>query len=439
MSIDRKVQEALAAGVPMKEIQKVLGNNAMKARDRNTRAQLMNAGGAVYKQIGGQLRNNAAAARNAKVGGSLIQGGLKGIGTAQSNLAQGIGQAGLNNRSFSPTQSALSPIGDAAAARGEAEAQYQKDLSGIAQGEQARADRLAKEEAASAAASEKEGLEAKDKRQIYLDQVDLAKQAILELGKGAAKVINFAVSPKVTKVIKASTLGATRVSGLKEGVNLSALEADLMVDAINAYWGAQSPELNSYYRMRQLANELRVIARKKIAGQGQVTEGEADVVYNTVFGFDQPADSVASNLKSLMGRAAKQAMITTPNVPYTSTPAFTIDVTAEDLGLPSLIDKANEAKDVASEKISDIQGAVTDKVDTVKETVESAVDKVKSIAGVKGSGTQEDPYKVPVGRITKKSVLNWLEDKDLPDDSYVTWKKISGTVEQLVEYLTKEK
>ena len=147
MSIDRKVQEALAAGVPMQEIQKVLGNNVMKAKNPNERQRLMNAGGAVYKQVGGQLRSNAAAARNARVGGAMLQGGLKGIGTVQSNLAQGIGQAGLNNRSFSPTQSALSPLGDAAAARGEADAQYQKDLSGIAQGEQARADRLAREEA----------------------------------------------------------------------------------------------------------------------------------------------------------------------------------------------------------------------------------------------------------------------------------------------------
>ena len=167
MSIDRKVQEALRAGVPMQEIQRVLGNNAMKAKDPGTRQQLMNAGGAVYKQRGGPInfgpfsfkpggpiggqgagaRDQALAARNSKAGGALLQGGLKGIGTVQGNLAQGIGQAGLNNRSFSPTQSALSPLGDAAAARGEADAQYQKDLSGIAQGEQARADRLAKEEA----------------------------------------------------------------------------------------------------------------------------------------------------------------------------------------------------------------------------------------------------------------------------------------------------
>ena len=138
MSIERKVQEALALGVPMKDINRVLQSNAMKSRDPNVRSQLMNAGGAVYKQVGGSVGNvyaqnqaAAKAARDAQQKGTMLQGGLKTIGNVQSNLAAGIGQAGLNNQAFAPTSS-LGTIGDTAQAQGLLEAQYQGDTANIA-------------------------------------------------------------------------------------------------------------------------------------------------------------------------------------------------------------------------------------------------------------------------------------------------------------------
>ena len=179
----------------------------------------------------------------------------------------------------------------------------------------------------------KQDAEAEEKLTLYRSQLEWATKAIQQLNQGAAAVINFAISPAVRKLARAAAVTETRLSGLKEGVNLDETTKGYIVDAVNNYWGAQSAELSAYYALRQSANELRVIARKKIAGQGQVTEGEAEVVYNTVFGFDQPADTVANNLKNIIQKASKEIGETPPVVDYKSEPGFSKSITAKDLGL----------------------------------------------------------------------------------------------------------
>ena len=176
MSLEKKVQEALALGVPMRDINRVLQGNAMKSKDPMVRQQLMNAGGAIYRQRGGPInfgpisfdpggpiggrgagpRDQALAARNSRVGGAMVGGGLRTVGGVQQNLAGGIGQAGLKNRAFTPT-SALEGVAGAAEARGQADAAYQDRLAQIGEGEAARAredalraDELAREEAGKA-------------------------------------------------------------------------------------------------------------------------------------------------------------------------------------------------------------------------------------------------------------------------------------------------
>ena len=66
-----------------------------------------------------------------------------------------------------------------------------------------------------------------------------------------------------------------------------------------------------------------------------------------------------------------------------------------------------------------------------------ATNAIKTTFAGSGSGTEEDPYVVPKTKLTKKSVLTWLDKQDIPDDAIITWKKITGTVAQLIEYLTK--
>ena len=439
MSIDRKVQEARSMGVPEREIQRVLQNNAMKARDGNTRAQLMNAGGAVYKQIGGQLRNNAAAARDAKVGGSLIQGGLKGIGTAQSNLAQGIGQAGLNNRSFSPTQSALSPIGDAAAARGQAEAQYQKDLSGIAQGEQARADAQAAKAEEKAEQDKKDAAKKDEQAQLYrrysssaqkaLAYVDPASPALDALSKAEAAANAAYATAAVIPIVNQGTaaLGQVRENSIHKWMR---------------NWAQKSKRNQASYEAFKLlegsVTELTTTALKA-QGPGPKTDFDFVVAARSTADLSATPGAIKKSLQRLITNAGEELTALGVDIPTAATDNIILPDAPKTYDSPKIdgpqqqygVDNKDILGAVGINKAKGVADAVADKVETVK-------DKVKSITGVKGSGTQEDPYKVPIGRITKKSVINWLEDKDLPDGSYVTWKKISGTVEQLVEYLTEE-
>ena len=422
------------------------------------RAAEMNAGDAVYKQIGGaiqgaavqdaglgrDLRNRALRERNARARGALLQGGLAGQGIASANQAGLIGQAGLQNRSFTPRAGALEAIGRGYQGEADAEAGYQQRLGDISQSEfdraeserirqeditredELREERFAREDASAAEKRADKAAKEGDKKALYKEQVSLAAEAINELNKGAGAVINFAISPAVTKAARAAAVVETRASGLQQGVNIGKTSTEYLEDAINNYFGAQSTELQSYYALRQLANELRVIARKKIAGQGQVTEGEADVVYNTVFGFDQPADTVAHNLKRLMQRASMAGGGTIPSTSYTSTPAFTKEVTGSELGFGAFKDKVGET-------VGNVKDAVTDKTGEVKDKIKDTF----SFSG-KGSGTEEDPYVVPTIKRSKSATLKWLEKQDIPDTAFIKWKDRTDTVANLIIYLTRE-
>ena len=266
--------------------------------------------------------------------------------------------------------------------------------------------------------------EAAEETQTYESQISFAEAGVEELGKGAGAVINFAISPTVRKLARAAAITETRFSGLKEGVNLDRVTDGYLEDAINNYWGASAPELKSYYRLRQVANELRVIARQKIAGQGQVTEGEADVVYNTVFGFDQPADTVASNLMALRDRAAAAINKTVAPLQYESTPAF---VEGEDL-------RSKLGLNISSEALEE-----------VGETAENLKQWAgKKLSGVKGTGTQEDPYEVPLrvrtltGGISYDKFVDWLDKNEIPGEAIITFREMTGTVDQLLEILQQQ-
>ena len=146
-----KIKEAREKGVPEADINKILQNNAMKARD-------------------------------AKVRGAFIQAGLGGVGKVQSNLAQGIGQAGLNNRSFAPTESALGGLGDAAAARGQADAELAGEESRIARDDQERTDKLAREDANRESYGQSGGVSSQLSKDDYAKMEQLLRQANPHIG-----------------------------------------------------------------------------------------------------------------------------------------------------------------------------------------------------------------------------------------------------------------
>ena len=113
-SLDGKIREALGLGVPQKDIDMVLRNNAMKAR-------------------------------NADVRGTLLGAGLRGAGKAQQNQSGLITQAGLDNQAFTPGDSGLGSVGEGLTQAGKADARYQKELTRIDEASLKRAEDKAAE------------------------------------------------------------------------------------------------------------------------------------------------------------------------------------------------------------------------------------------------------------------------------------------------------
>ena len=275
-----KIKEARDKGVPEADISRVLKNNAMKARDAKTR-------------------------------GALLQGGLGAIGQSRDNLSRGL--AGAERGTAAPTYtSGLSNIGAGVAARGEAEAEYQGELSNIAKDKQVRDDRLAKETAdrelrekeiadRKSKAEAKELKDREDLKKAQEAQVRYAKNAILELNKGAGKILNFASSAEVRKTVRFTGLAAIRLSNAQQSIHEWTEET--MPEVINEYWqGRDQAALGSYTRLKTDVYNLYVEGRKRLAGQGQITEKESALIYETVVSLSNNANSLATALQYLINK-----------------------------------------------------------------------------------------------------------------------------------------
>ena len=97
--------------------------------------------GASPQQIQSVLKNNAMKARNARVRGALVGGGLQSLGKTSENMAGLTTQAGLQNKTFTPTPN-LGGVAQGIKEAGHAEAKYQDELSRIDESQQARSDKL---------------------------------------------------------------------------------------------------------------------------------------------------------------------------------------------------------------------------------------------------------------------------------------------------------
>ena len=304
MSIQNKILEALRAGVPQQEVQSTLRNNAMKARD-------------------------------ARVRGALMSAGQEAAGIAAKNQAGLITQAGINNQSFTPQAGAQAALGRGAQQVGEAEATYQGDLSQIQRDEEARADRLEREryerqleaDKIQAGKDKAEAAALKDKTDlanVQRKQMGLAEEAILELGKGAGAVLNFAVSREVIKVIRASAIAIPRISGLTTFDTHGYIE-ETKPEVINE-WFQTTPEgqaqLNAFSRMKNAVYQMYVEARKQLQGQGQITEKESGLIYETVASLTHNSDAVAASLQRMINVLSKELGVEPKQVPYESVPAF---------------------------------------------------------------------------------------------------------------------
>lgn len=381
-----KVQEALGSGVPAGDITKSLRQNAMRARDATQRGALLRAAQAA----GDITRANQA---------SLIQ------------------TAGLKGTPYQPRTGAGAAIGQGLQEAGQAEAQYQQELSQIERDEQARQDELAKEKKKEAEKTEAESKTIKD---LY----NRSNQALQYLEKGWKGLLAF----------QAASLKANTIFGaayLIPNVDASGVEKrqEAYIDAFlrrQIATGKLSEEAASAFtQLRAVTTQLSASALDTL-GPGPKTDFDFIVASRTMADLEQTPRVVADSLRRVRQDAQKWLMKLGQEVPesmYKATiPDYTTEIEWSEPEEPRggwLGNKIDQGVEKA--------GELGDKVRTGFETVFKG----------SGSGTAEDPYVVPSSKWRKQGALNWLEDQSLQGNEIITWKGITGTVNELLEYLQK--
>ena len=320
MSLERKIQEALALGVPMNEINRVIQGNAMKARDPAVRQQLMNAGGVVRMQQGGsvydQQRAAAMAARDARANSALQGAGLRTIGNTQSNLAAGIGQAGLRNRAFTPT-SGLGNIAQGIEARGAAQAQYQDRLGGIAGAERA---------AAEAAAEEAKAEQAKNKEQADLfRRYSVAAQKALAYVDPATPALN-ALSQAEAVANKAYAVSAV-IPIVNQGTSALNQVRENEIHKWMRNWAQKSEHNSKSYEAFKLlegsVTELTTTALKA-QGPGPKTDFDFVVAARSTADLSATPGAIKQSLNRLITNAGEELAALGVPAPVASTETITL-------------------------------------------------------------------------------------------------------------------
>ena len=383
-SIAQKVAQAKAAGVPESEINKTLRNNAMKSRDARQRGALMSA---------------ALGARDAT---SRDQAGL-------------ITQAGLENRAYTPQGGAGAAVGAGLEAAGQAEAQYQGELSRIAEAEQARADELAKEEKAEAEKTQTEA-------EAFQNLNTKANDAIGFLNNGYKALLARQSAEEKANVIfgAAYLLPNANVAGIEKRQQ-AYIDAFMRKQVRSAK--VSEDALAAINNLISVSTELTTTALEAL-GPGPKTDFDFIVAERSIANLEGTPKTIAAQFDRIRKNAKKWLFKTNQKA---ETPDVEITVPA---GIEAIAwDEPDEPE----------KGWLGDKVDDVKAKSSDVIGGV--IAGIKGDGSQENPYKVPVTtkRVTKhktyEAVLDWIGKKDLNEDAYITYAGETGMVSELVERL----
>ena len=190
---------------------------------------------------------------------------------------------------------------------------------------------------------------------------------------------------------------------------------------------AHPQSYSAYVRLKALANQMVFPVLESGALGVNPTDADVELAKSSQFDVTAPSSSWADQLNALIVRNGGQGDV--PQVTYTETaaPAATPQDDVAKETAPAETAAAEPAETVA-DKVVDTAGAVKDAVTT----------KVTEVFAGKGSGTSEDPYVIPITKATKSKALDWLEKQDLNEDSIIRWRGITGTVSQLMEYLTRE-
>ena len=247
-ALDTKVRDALNLGVPKQDIDRVLKNNAMRARNAQTRAALLGAG-------------------------------LEGLGRAQQNQAGLITQAGLDQQAFTPDSGAGAAVASGLRQAGAAEAGYQEELSQIER------DKLEREEAA----QEKADKEAEAIK--IFRQYSISAQKALSYVDPATKALNYLSEAEGLANAAYAVSAATPI--VNQG---TAALNQVREDAIHKYmrdWGSKSQNASSYEAFKLLEASVTELTTTALKAQGPGPKTDFDFVVAARSTADLSATPVA--------------------------------------------------------------------------------------------------------------------------------------------------
>ena len=378
-ALNQKVAQARAAGVPESEISKVLKNNALKTRNAQQRAALMQAAGA---------------ARDAT---SRDQAGL-------------ITQAGLQNQAYTPRGGAGAAIGAGLAGASQAEARYQQELSQI--------DR--------------------DEEQKRIDALDKEKEADDSAGKN--KAIKLATEA-MSLVADASTAGdyvngfttfsdeeersiGEKVTGFLGGLAQTAAGAfeqsrRVREEARERLVAAKYPDsYRAYTRLRNLANQMVFPILESGALGVNPTDADVDLARKATFDVNSPSNTWAAQLNDIIVKNGGAALETPKPTKWGGAEVQEEEPAVAEVEAEAAVEAAVESSVPPHGGAGADSGQDLAKL-TIKE--ESAL------------------YKTLNSRVPKsvklKAVQAWMKLNKLNPDSIITYKGKTGPLRDLLTLL----
>lgn len=368
-----KIGQAKSAGVPQKDIDTVLRNNALKARDAGVRS-------------------------------ALLKGGLSGINRAVQNEAGLITQAGPQNQAFTPGPGGLGAAGQAFAEVGAAERGYQETLSGIEK------DKLARE---------REDIKAEQSKEKGLKEEINSIHRIIELAASAHNLVNTAV-PALTVAQSVAN------SKFLKGVSLAAItqggDAGAVRDLVQTYI---LPAVREEVKAGTISSESEIAYTKMVAditdittvalkaqGPGPKTDFDFIVAARATANLESSAAAIKASMKRMIDNAnsaLKRALQPQVNPQLDTTPPGSFDYNFASSAAGSYLESIKgELKDTITSGVEAATEAISDAKETVTDATETVLGKnelIREVAGV-------------------ETVFKKVSKFDLPDDVKAEKKKL---------------
>ena len=261
-AIDNKVRQALGLGVRKEDIDRVMKNNALKARDQKIRA-------------------------------ALLSGGLSGANKAAANQAGLITQAGLDNRSFTPQSGALDPVGEGYEQAAQAEATAAKQIQGIDE---------AKIKEAEKKATDLDEKEATGKEAIRL--ASEAKFLVQPAAKAGDYINGFTKFSDDEEKSIADQVGNLVTSTVNVVAGAFDQTRRVREEARERLVASKFPDsYRAYTRLRTLANQMVFPILESGSLGVNPTDADVDLARKATFDVSSPSDTWMVQLNDIIAKA----------------------------------------------------------------------------------------------------------------------------------------